>query len=152
MIADTLRPLGGSNAAHSFAYWGDRAEWLVAAGQHRDSDALERSNFATVAADLATRYPDDVARETFSNWAVGWTEALLVRPGTPAAAAAQAWAAKLAEYPVADDDAYSALELAEEWCSRCDAGTRADHPLSRCPRFRSAEDAREIQARWDARS
>jgi hypothetical protein len=30
----------------SCVYWGENGEWLVAAGQHRDSDVLERSNFA----------------------------------------------------------------------------------------------------------
>ena len=71
--------------------------------QHRDSDALERSNFTVVADDLLRRFGDyvsqhaegcdvldgtegpacdcarDVVTESFGHWAVGWTESVLVR-------------------------------------------------------------------------
>ena len=75
--------------------------------QHRDSDALQRSNFAVVRDDLLDRFeywttghspqcghpaavaagasgalcdcPPDVVVETFRHWAVGWTETWLVR-------------------------------------------------------------------------
>ena len=73
-------------------------------GQHRDSEALERSNYTVVSTDLLGRFgskvsahapaceavgtdwdalpcdcPPDVVVETFRHWAVGWTESLLVR-------------------------------------------------------------------------
>ena len=146
-----LQPLGGSNAAHSFAYWGNRADWLVALGQHRDSDALDRSNWRTIVPPILAAHPDDAAVESMTNWAVGWIEYLLVRPGTDAAVEAQRWADKLADYPVADEDDYGNLENAEEWCVRCDRGTREQHDGMTCP-FRSADDAREIADRWAARS
>jgi hypothetical protein len=144
----TLQPLGGSNSAHSFAYWGERSDWLVALSQHRDSDAIDRSNWRTIAYPLIEAHPEDAAIESFSNWAVGWSEVLLVKPGTPAATAAQDWADKLADYPAADDEDWSLLEYNEEWCVRCDRGTREDHPLTGCRAFRSENDAAEIASRW----
>lgn len=91
----------------NFAYYGDNPEWLVAYAIHRDSDALERSNFRVIRNDLETNWPDDVTVETFSHWLVGHTEELLVRPGTEAARAAEEWRAKLDEYPVADEEDWS---------------------------------------------
>lgn len=137
------------SAAESFAYWGTRAGWLIALSQHRDSDTIERSNWRTIVPAMLRAYPEDAAVESMSNWAVGWTEHLLVRPGTAAAVAAQRWADKLADYPLADEEDYSLLEWAEEWCVRCDRGTREQHADgSLCPKFRSAEDADEITYRW----
>lgn len=142
----TLQP----SAAASFAYWGERAGWRIAASQHRDSDALERSNYRTITSDILPAYPEDAAVESMSHWAVGWVEYLLVRPGSPAADAAQRWSDRLADYPVADEDDYSALEWTEEWCVRCDRGTREDHPLHGC-RFRGESDRDDIGYRWDHR-
>ena len=149
----TLQPLSRSpaeRAERSFMYWGDRADWLVALTQHRDSDALERSNWRVIVPDMFERFPDDVAIESTNHWAVGWLEYLLVRPNSPAAVAAQAWADKLANYPVADDDDFGMLEYSEEWCVRCDRGTREEHPLNGC-QFRSEDDASEIKWRWRTR-
>lgn len=142
----TLPELRGS-AAESFAYWGTRTGWRIALSQHRDSDALDRSNWRTIVPAMLAEHPDDAATETMSNWAVGWVEYLLVRPGTAAESAALAWRERLDDYPAADDDDFGALEYAEEWCVRCDRGTREDHATMRCP-FRSADDAEEIAYRW----
>lgn len=150
MTMDTFEPLH-SSAAQSFAYWGDRTGWLIVLGQHRDSDALERSNWEVISDDLMTRYPDDVAIERFSNWAVGWSESLLVRPGSPALGAAKTWHDKLAQYPVADEDHYSMLEANEEWCVRCDSAMAIEHPTTQCKRFRSENDADEIRWSWKHR-
>lgn len=148
-----LPVLGGSSAAHSFAYWGERQEWLIALTVHRDSDALERSNWDVITDDLLANFPTDhTAIETFSNWAVGWNMVLLVRPGTAAVARAQEWAEKLDNYPVADENHFSELEFGEEWCVRCDRGTREQHFDERlCNRFRDAEEADEIAYRWRTR-
>lgn len=142
-----LQPLRG-NVGQSFAYWGEREGWLIAATQHRDSDALARSNYRVILADLrGGLYSDDTAEETMSHWAVGHVDYLLVRPGTPAAARAEYWAGKLEDYPVADEADLGQLEWTEEWCVRCDRGTREQHPIAGCP-FRSADEAEEIRARW----
>ena len=126
-----------------FAYWGESEGWGIAVSIHRDSDALERSNFRVIRDDLETRFPDDIRIETFSNSLVGWSESVLVRPDSEAWKAAEDWLAKLADYPVADDEAWSeeetteALESAAEFV-RCElpyylldhAGDIADFLLS----------------------
>lgn len=146
----TEYPVLRSSAAESFAYWGERTGWLIALSQHRDSDAIERSNWYVITDDMQTRFPEDAAIERMSNWAVGWIEHLLIRPNTPAATAMAEWTARLANYPVADDEHHSMLEHDEEWCVRCDRGTRQDHPLRGC-KFRSEEDGSEIRWRWRTR-
>lgn len=109
---------------YGFAYWGESEGWGIAVSMHRDSDALERSNFRVIRDNLETRFPDDIRVETFSNWLVGWSESVLVRPDSEAWEAAEEWEEKLAEYPVADEDAWSeeeseeALESATEFV-RC---------------------------------
>lgn len=138
-------------AVREFMYWGEREDWLIALTQHRDSDALERSNWEVITETMTRWHPDDVAIERSSHWAVGWVEYLLVRPGTPAVVSAEGWAERLADYPVADEQHYSALEWSEEWCVRCDGGTRYDHEdrdRFRLCRFRSQEEADEIRWRW----
>ena len=55
-------------------------------------------------------HPEDAAVERMRHWAVGWIDYLLVRPDSAAAVAAQGWADKLANYPLADEDDYSELE------------------------------------------
>lgn len=103
-------PILRGSAAESFAYWGEREGWYIALSQHRDSDALDRSNWRTIAPPMLAAHPDDAAIESMSNWAVGWVEYLLVRPGTAAETAALEWRDNLADYPVADESDWSALE------------------------------------------
>jgi len=109
-----------------------------------------RSNFTVISEDLSTRFPDDTRIESFSNCAVGWSETLLVRPDSEAWKAAEKWIAKLADYPVADEDHWSETENEEAYESavefvRCELPILRDH----------AEDvggficdAFEDQARW----
>lgn len=150
MTAEAPLPVLHGSAAESFAYYGEREGWFIALSQHRDSDALDRSNWTAITDDMFTRFGDDVAIERMNHWAVGWVEYLLVKPSTPAVDAALTWKAKLADYPVADEDAYSLLEDSETWCVRCDRGMRSEHPLNGCT-FRSDEDASEIEWRWKTR-
>ena len=149
----TLQALRNPDTTRDSAYWGERGDWLVALSQHRDSDTVDRSNWRVIVPAMLADYPDDAATESMSHWAVGWVEYLLVRPGTPAADAAQTWADKLADYPLADEEDYSLLEWSEEWCARCDRATREEHDGGNggCARFRSAEDVDDIRSRWDAR-
>jgi|SRR5215471_13608138 len=97
-------------------------------GQHRDSDVLDRSNFQVILEDLRERFPDLIEVDGASHWAVGWVEGILVPALTdpslgytesnvhPAFLAAMEWQAKLADYPIADETAYSELE----WTEFCD--------------------------------
>jgi hypothetical protein len=108
--------------AHSrdAAYWGDRGDWLIAYSVHRDSDVLERSNFAAmkrrlVDADSLLGPSEMVAVETSSHWAVGWIDYLVVHPLSHAARVAEQLNAKIADYPVLDEELYSQMEHDEAW-------------------------------------
>lgn len=142
----TLTPIRGS-AAESFAYYGDREGWLIGLAVHRDSNTIDRSNWRVIVPPMLADHPEDAAVERMRHWAVGWVDYLLVRPDTLAADKATEWAERLARYPLADEDDWGELEWAEEWCVRCDRGTRSDHPLNGC-RFRSEDDADELRDRW----
>ena len=142
-----------------FAYYGDREGWCIAATVHRDSGALERSNWYTLTVDIlgmpeSSANEDglaDAAIERMRHFLVGWIEYLLVRPGTPQAACAIKWRKKLDIYPIADEVHFGVLEWNEEWCVRCHGATRADHYSSNasdCGKFRSKDDADNIHRRW----
>lgn len=107
--------------AHLLPGLSDYVGWMCGpVGRTRDSDALERSNWEVVTADLlalARELPD--GRETveihrFGHWAVGWIEEVVISPDAPdALAAAQGWAARLDRYPVADEEHYAETEYCE---------------------------------------
>lgn len=150
----TFEPIQ-SSSAHSFIYYGDREGWLITLSVTRDSDALERSNWDVITGPILAAHPEDAAIERMSHWAVGWVDNLLVRPGSPAEAAMAEWSRKLDSYPVADEDHYGMLEMNEEWCLRCDRGTREQHYeglYGSCRKFRGESERDDIGYRWDARS
>lgn len=145
----TTFPTMQSDHAASFAYYGSREGWKVALTVHRDSDALERSNWRVIVPPILEAHPETAAVERMNHWAVGWVDTLLVSPSSPAELAMLEWARRLEEYSVADEDDFYGLESSEEWCVRCDRGTAEEHDtLFPCVRFRSAEDAEEIRYRW----
>lgn len=119
-----LEALADTRAIPDFAYWGDRdlgESWAITFSQHRDSDALERSNFRVIRADLERDFPDDVDDIRCDHWAVGWIDHLLVRvlddsgEVTPAWRRVCEWLDALADYPVADESDLSELEYDEWW-------------------------------------
>lgn len=108
--------------------WND---WYAVLGQHRDSDALARSNWT-----CATKILNDLAEKIDapeitdegeqmscvqevrdSHWAVGWIETLLVHKDAPAAIleAANKIREDLEDYPALNEDHWSNLEY-EEAC------------------------------------
>ena len=111
-----------------FMYYGGYHEedgWGRAFGQHRDSDALERSNWFIISTDLKKRFPDDIHEESANHWAVGWCETLrvkvLIDPEkeitedniTEAFKAVLKWKHALEDYPVADEEHWTELEHEE---------------------------------------
>jgi hypothetical protein len=99
----------------NFAYFGDleAPPWgqLGFAGQHRDSDVLDRSNHEVIRDALTELSPDAFAVEGSSHWAVGWVDIIRIDTSDDVAvAAAMAWRDALENYPVADDERYSELE------------------------------------------
>lgn len=124
LIGDARRAARPSNlglSSDSVAYRSHAPVVMI----HRDSDTLARSNFEVIRTDLEDRFPEDVTVETFRDWAYGWTEHVLVRverPGqgrelprvpTDAWLEAVAWLDRLEDYPVADEEHWSALEEEE---------------------------------------
>lgn len=97
--------------------------------QHRDSSALDRSNYVCAFEELkrvAAQFPDvpedyDDGREGWvydfraGHWAVGWVEYLLVRSDAPEEVlqAAADIVCSLADYPVLDEGHFSELEYSE---------------------------------------
>ena len=102
----------------------------VIAGQSRDSDALERSNYQRIFEDLQNKsielncvYGIDGTGEESDmvydfragHWAVGWVETILICQDAPQALIdyADAIAAALADYPVYDESHWCELEFTE---------------------------------------
>ena len=85
-------------------------EYFVFLGQHRDSDALTRSNFTCAL--RAIGGAAQVVRER--HWAVGWVEWIAIhQDDAETLARASAIAERLADYPVLDEDHFSELEYSE---------------------------------------
>ena len=99
---------------HPNSYWGNRDHWYIVAGQSRDSNALERSNFASFEKALSAINPESVTIERATHWAVGWVENLMVDSADSAAidCAIQILTA-LEEYPVVNEEHYSQTEYDE---------------------------------------
>lgn len=112
-------------------------------GQSRDSDALERSNFAEMLCNLGGESETvTVVRE--SHWAVGWVEWIAIHSSdSRALEIADHNMARIASYPVLNEDAWSELEWNEA----------ADYWESMSPRdkVRMAMDERE-RCHWEKHS
>jgi hypothetical protein len=88
-------------------------EYFVFLAQHRDSDALARSNFIcglkAIGGESETVH---IVRER--HWAVGWVEWIAIHQDDAAALEkADSVAAALTDYPVVSDDHWSELEYTE---------------------------------------
>jgi hypothetical protein len=105
----TLRNMPGG-------YGHEHAEWLIGpVGQHRDSDAIERSNFEVTTTRLNEIDPEGNDHEVhhFGHFAVGWVEEIATRPGSPCAALADDIRAQLEGYAILDEMHCSQLEAEE---------------------------------------
>jgi hypothetical protein len=156
---DTARAIASGTGWDLDGYAAD-AGWsgvgIGPVGEHRDSDALDASNFRVILDDLTARYPGAVERVEFGHWAVGWVAEIAHDTGRPDVTAAVAeWRERLDGYPVASDDDYAALEdnrnhptAAECYSDADDCGCRArrrahlryrigrpDHRASHDPRY-----------------
>jgi hypothetical protein len=94
------------------SYFGEvwPAHYGSGCGQSRDSDSLERSNFACMLEALGGESETVlVVRE--SHWAVGWVEWIAIHQDNETALQiADGVQAKLADYPVINEDHWSELE------------------------------------------
>jgi hypothetical protein len=127
----------------------DQQDWLVCpVARNRDSGVLAESNWEVFGCILDGLDPAGVDHEThrFGQWANGWFELVIVRPGSACAVEAESFEASLSDYPVLDDSDYSERELAAAesvWAHwpRGDAGRvafmRANRRDFECPDFSS---------------
>lgn len=96
------------------SYWGEEwPEYFVFLGQHRDSDALSRSNFECGLRELGGESETViVVRER--HWAVGWVEWIAIHESDEDALQnADEMACSIESYPVLDESHFSELEWAE---------------------------------------
>lgn len=102
-----------------FGYHGDLPlgeTWAYTISVNRDSGLLDQSNWEVITNDMETRFPNDVAIERASHWAVGWVDYLAVRmlddsgKVTVAGKALIDWVKKLEGYPIADEEHWSEKE------------------------------------------
>lgn len=91
----------------------ERENWLVApVTRHRDSDVLTEANwesqlefFSSFLHVETDEYSDDAEIRTFSHWAVGWVEILLINPIYKEKV--EFLIEKLENYPILDEELYS---------------------------------------------
>jgi hypothetical protein len=89
------------------------AYYSAGVGQSRDSDALERSNFACMLRVIGGE-SDTVTVVRESHWAVGWVEWIAIhQDDEKALRLADGIKAQLEDYPVIDEDHWSELEWSE---------------------------------------
>lgn len=102
--------------------------YYVFLSQHRDSDAVDRSNFAVALAELGGQ-SDTVIVVRESHWAVGWVEWIAIHESdTASQAKANAMLERIADYPLLDEGHYSDLQWREasDWWSRMSVSERLD--------------------------
>lgn len=94
------------------------SEWGVVGmgpvGQHRDSDALARSNYAVILKDLRDRFGDAVDDVRFGHYGVGWVEEIVFDADRiDVVKAVEEWLGTLERHPVASDEHFHQLEWDE---------------------------------------
>jgi hypothetical protein len=108
-----MRAIGDPGAYYS--YFGERPDWLVAREVTRDADVIDRSNFRVMERLLVEGHPRDAAVERASHWGSGWTDKIIVRPGSQAATLAGRLREQLTDYPILSDDDLSELEMEDHF-------------------------------------
>lgn len=98
--------------SYAGGHWPD---YFVFLGQHRDSNALDRSNFECGLRELGGE-SETVLVVRKGHWAVGWTEWVAIHESdAEALEIADDLAGALTDYPVLDETHYSDLEWNEAW-------------------------------------
>jgi hypothetical protein len=131
--ADQINCFAPSNELRAF--WDDCCgahEVYVFHLEHRDSDALSRSNAAVIRDRIHPWIEDGkdgiIGRE--SHWACGWIETLYVRRDSDAGRVLEQIGEDLEQYPVLDEDLWSRMEhddCAEVWKNCMDEKERASY-------------------------
>ena len=93
-------------------YVGERPEdWYVCVGRNRDSDVLINCNFEVGLKELGGEVDGRVRVFRTGHWACGWVELVLIHESAvEELAIAENIGDRLSDYPVLDEDAYSAAQ------------------------------------------
>ena len=103
----------------------DQQDWLVAPVIcTRDSEALEESNIRVALAGLGGE-SETVEVHRFGHWGPGWYEIILTDPQHRPAL--EQLVVQLTEYPVLDEEDWSALELERHDEGQCDQHCSFSH-------------------------
>lgn len=123
LTLDELRHDSSTRPDHYVGSWPGTEGFLLTVAMHRDSDAVDRSNFEiaqTLLVEVADTLPPDdepsmgwVTIHRASHWAVGWVEYLWVADTPKLAEAALNMLNALTDYPVLDEMHLSELESTE---------------------------------------
>ena len=112
--------------------------WFVGLSQHRDSDALDRSNFHCALEALGGE-SDTVQVVREGHWAVGWIEWIAIHESDDKALAIQyEIEGSLADYPVLDESDWSeeeAEEANEVWQNCYNEKERIDYVREHSDQF-----------------
>jgi hypothetical protein len=134
------RPTGFDRRHGSYADAEPHVQWYVVAGQNRDSDALAKSNFEVAVSNLKAINPECYHIHSFNHWGCGWYEVLVVDDNNnEACAEAERMLDALADYPVLDDEHYSAKQCAMEECE-CECCPKDWCDCESCRKARGADD------------
>lgn len=110
------------------AFLPERQDWFVVpVSRNRDSGPLYESNFEAALKKLGGE-SETVEVHRFGHWGPGWFEIIIVAPGTKAEKTAQEIEGSLENYPVLDEDDFSAREWesASQGWDNCSLKERVD--------------------------
>ncbi len=124
----------------SFANAECHKDWFVVLGQNRDSDALAKSNFECATDILKVWGESAYTIHRFGHWGCGWYEVLIVNnEDENACGDAESLLRALADYPVVNDEHYSAKQCEEGECE-CDCCPKDWCDCDSCKKARGADD------------
>ncbi len=122
-VADLAAKLAGNHRKFESFGWSERPEddqqWCIVYTSNRDANALTRSNARVIAKALDAFSEDDCRAESHSHWACGHVDGYAIRVYdaagnvTPAFTAYAELVIALEDYPVLDDEDFSAEEEEE---------------------------------------
>lgn len=127
----------------------NQQDWLVApCSTTRDAGYGTRANWEAQLAALAklprSEETPDYEVHRFGHWGPGWFEIVLVRPGSTAASLCQGFEDSLADYPILDEESFSAAE----WDEVCEYWTQ----LRPSERANLLSECRDNPRRWRSNS
>lgn len=114
-VANSFRTRMSAGGLDSYSNYSgeDLGDAVIVLGQSRDSDLMDRCNFASALAELGGE-SDTVQVHRMGHWACGWFEVIAVDPSDEKAlATAYAIKKSLEDYPILDESSYYEMQSEE---------------------------------------